>query len=459
MEYISCVPLSFVADISHMQRDIDAGWIDVREHPNDHHLVILCYTRKTQSNGHWVKDTTMVARGLILYCPQIGSLNDARIIGRGIPKFFTIETIESEDDWGKIKLIDDDENVTVENDVQIPFEASAFISDKLDGALGVGYPYGGTFQVATKGSFASDEAIIANKIMNTRVTGSNFTKGETLFTEFDQADILYDYTPIFEIITPNLLPFQKHVIDYGNIENLFLLGIVCNSDGHYHPVQELMTDEQFEHTVLSRLAEICEFGIPETMHYDNLVEALSAPEIANKEGMVTVINDNDQQYIYKIKYPTFLRKQAIHHMTKAGRKEILNHIDPYLCITDYKQAVAKAVDDSFPDLEEPAWKELMCNRFLELTEDEYFKPLLDTWDKLNDKMKELEVTTYAPFDDPVNKKDYAMMLHRLNDEGKLTPTEYSALFAVPKCIYKDAFVNIPTLAEHFCRIANRSLKI
>lgn len=455
MDYITCVPLSFVTNIKHFERDIEQGYIGVRPHPEDEHLIICCYTTKTQINGHWVKDTTMLARGLILYTPTISSLKGARIISRGISKFFTIDTVESADSWGKIKLIDDDENVTVETDVNIPFNVPAFISDKLDGALGIGYPYAGEFHIATKGSFSSHEAEIANKIMEQKSPGSHFTKGETLFTVFDREDILYEYTPLFEIITPDLLPCERHVIDYGDTENLFFLGVVSNSDGQYHPAEELMSDEKFEHSALSNLATICGFETPETLSYENLEEALNAEEILNKEGMVVVIND-DKQHIYKIKYPSFLRKQRIHHMTKGARKNILENLNPYKCVqSNYKEHINDIIGTLFPN-EGKSWKKLIQSRFLELVDETYFQPLNQTWNKLLKQIQDYNILQFYPFDDIENKKNFAMFLHKLEENNDITSLEKSLLFCVPKSMHKTT-IDYYRLANHMVKICNKHL--
>lgn len=62
--------------------------------------------------------------------------DDALVVARGMRKFFTVDAANS--DWGKLKLVDDDEGVTVADDVSIDYNAPASVADKLDGALGIG---------------------------------------------------------------------------------------------------------------------------------------------------------------------------------------------------------------------------------------------------------------------------------------------------------------------------------
>lgn len=454
--YISCVPLSCVTNTKHFEKAVEDGWINVRQHPTDNHLIICCYSTRCQIEGHWVKDTTMLARGLILYQPTPDSFKDAKIISRGIPKFFTIDAIQSDSDWSKLKLIDDDENIVVSDNIKIPFNSPAFIADKLDGALGVGYPYDGAFRVSTKGSFSSDEANIGNRIMNRKVSKHHHTKGEMLYSLFAIDDILYEYTPLFEIITPNLPTNQRHVIDYGNIENLFFLGIVNNSTGKWHPVQELKENEEFKHSSFAHLDEICGFGIPITMSYDTLSEALLAPEILNKEGMVATINE-DEQHIYKIKYPSFLKKQAIHHMTGHAKRDIMEKINPSVMInSDYKTAIKNAVNMLFPD-EDIDWKNLIETRFLELTEETYFKPLNKLWNNTLHNIKQHNLLSYQPFDNPGNKKQFAMLILDLEKSNKISAIEKAALFCIPKSV-ENKKLDKELLLKQVIRIANNNFK-
>src|SRR6185369_15422771 len=86
------------------------------------------------------------------------------------------------------------------------------VSDKADGSLGILYPDGAGWAVATRGSFASDQARHATALLATRYP--DFTPPPGL-------------TVLFEII----YPANRIVLDYQGLDDLVLLGAVDIATG------------------------------------------------------------------------------------------------------------------------------------------------------------------------------------------------------------------------------------
>jgi RNA ligase len=154
-----------------------------RIRPNDHPtlpLRLYNYTEIAQYQKAW-NDVTRACRGLIVH------RETGEIVARPFPKFFNHgETSHNP--------FHEDEPVTV--------------TDKLDGSLGIIYPTpGGGLAVATRGSFTSEQAIHATHILRTKYADWHAPEGTTVLVE-----IVY--------------PQNRIVVDYGDTDDLLLLGAV-----------------------------------------------------------------------------------------------------------------------------------------------------------------------------------------------------------------------------------------
>ena len=150
-------------------------------------MYILNYSNKAQFLGKW-SDTERICRGLIV---EEGT---DRVIARGPSKFFN---------YGQTGAPE----VSLEDDV--------IVTRKEDGSLGIGWTYDAFSGVATRGSFASDQAIHANE----RVS-------------LEQATQIKHYaeqskTAIFEIVYPD----NRIVLNYGDRDELIPIGFVSNESG------------------------------------------------------------------------------------------------------------------------------------------------------------------------------------------------------------------------------------
>jgi len=156
-------------------------------HPSEP-LVIYNYTQHCQFDRVW-NDVTRQCRGLI------ANLSTGEIVARPFPKFFNYGEHESED----LPVLD--------------LEAECRVYDKLDGSLGILYPVGDSWAIATRGSFTSEQAIRGTELLQQHLeTGWKPTEG---------------YTYLFEIIYPE----NRIVVDYRGQEDLYILDIIENETG------------------------------------------------------------------------------------------------------------------------------------------------------------------------------------------------------------------------------------
>lgn len=168
---------------------VDQGYISVRKHPTEE-LYIYNYTNSAVFDNFWPEEV-MVCRGLI-------ADKDNNIIARPFRKFFNYE------------------DYILNSNRQLPMEVNfdnAFVGfEKLDGSLGILYFVGDKAFIATRGSFESEQAHKANKILQDRYREVVFDQGLTY---------------LFEIIYPE----NRIVVDYKDEENLFLLAIIDTKTG------------------------------------------------------------------------------------------------------------------------------------------------------------------------------------------------------------------------------------
>lgn len=322
-----------LTDLQRFSKDMKDGWIITSKNDDDPHYIITCYSTATQFAGHWIQDTTLLTRGLVLRLTDTGTseyariaknygnasiddiagmIDGAQVAARGMRKFFTVDAAAS--DWGKVKLVDDDENVTVNDDYLIDYNAPASVADKLDGALGIGVIMDGDYIIATKGSFRSDEAIAGTMFMRSKHDSRAFAK---LMTEQ-----LPGFTPLFEIISPG----DFHVVQYGDMADIVFLGLLEKATGWWVPAALLGTDVRTANTAAADIPARFKFVTPELYTARTLGDALALPALANHEGMVATLDGVDgKQDMFKIKYPMFLLLQRLKNSTSD--KALMDYVN------------------------------------------------------------------------------------------------------------------------------------
>jgi RNA ligase len=186
-------------------------------------LFILNYTERCQYERVWT-GVTRTCRGLIVHA----ATNE--VIARPWPKFFN----HGQEEAGVLDL-----------------SAPARVTDKKDGSLGICYAVPGGWAIATRGSFASDQAIHATAVLRSR------------YPDFEPPE---GVTALFEIIFPG----NRIVLDYGSLDDLVLLGGVDITTGRDVPMDSIGWP--------GPMTEV--FGAA------TLAAALDLPERPNAEGIV-----------------------------------------------------------------------------------------------------------------------------------------------------------------------------
>lgn len=164
--------ISELFDPVELEKEIAQGYVSRRVHP-DRPLTLYCYTRACQYEWRW-NDVTRNCRGLIVD-------KDGTIVARPFPKFF---------------------NQGDDGETAVP-DAWWWVSPKIDGSLAIVYHYGEIWDVATKGSFISDQAAWARAFLTPTAT----------------ADLDPGLTYCAELIHPA----NRIVVDYGMRRDLVLL--------------------------------------------------------------------------------------------------------------------------------------------------------------------------------------------------------------------------------------------
>lgn len=291
-------------DLNKFYELVNQKYLSVQKHETED-LLIWNYTQKAQFERFWTPETLM-ARGLITDL-------EGNIKARPFKKFFNYDEHMGEDS----KL------------PKLPVEEFD-VYDKLDGSLGILYHLkDGTPQIATRGSFTSDQAIKATKMLHQRLLGSPG------FTVFDP-----DWTWLFEIIYPE----NRIVVDYGKIEDLFLLACIRTDNGDETPI-----------------SIIKDFPFPKVNMFDGVTDLTKIKEIGgnNREGFVVRFRSGIRT---KIKYDEYIRLHRL--VTGVNAKtiwELLRNEQPFDELLD------RVPDEFYSWVNET--KKLLEARFLEISKE------------------------------------------------------------------------------------------
>lgn len=226
-----------------LQQMIDEKLVSVQKHPTAD-LFIYNYTPKVQYYKLW-NEITLQTRGLILDA-------EMNIVARPFRKFFNLEEHQPN---------------------EIP-QTAFDVFEKLDGSLGILYWLNDKPFIATRGSFESEQAQKATEIL--------YSKYADTFIRLDKSS-----TYLFEIIYPK----NRIVVDYGSVEDLFLLARIDNETGNDLPVYESTG-----------------FKIVKRFDGINDLQQLKALEGYNKEGFVIRFQNG---FRVKMKFAEYVRLHRI----------------------------------------------------------------------------------------------------------------------------------------------------
>jgi T4 RnlA family RNA ligase len=238
-------------NLSLLEQLVRDKYISVQKHP-EAELYIYNYTPLAQFDRNW-NEITLACRGLILD-------DRYRIVARPFPKFFNLEEHQPQEI------------------PQEPFD----VYSKLDGSLGILYWLEGKPRIATRGSFASEQAIVGTQILQQKYRSA-----------IDKLNP--DYTYLFEIIYPE----NRIVVDYGDTRDLILLSILDTATGKDMPLEDL--------------------GFTLVEKYDSITDiaVLKQLEQKNREGFVVKFSSG---FRVKVKFEEYVRLHRI--VTQISNKTI-----------------------------------------------------------------------------------------------------------------------------------------
>lgn len=247
-----------IIDLAAFREREEQGLITCRPHPTAD-LLIWNYTSQCQYERAW-DDITTQARGLI-------TKTDGTIVARSFPKFFNLE----------------------EHQGSLPLE-KFHVTTKWDGSLGICYFNGEQPAIATRGSFASEQAVRANRILRDRYTALIPILKENI-----------QYTYLFEIIYPE----NRIVVNYGDMEDLVLLAVVHIESGKEIDIHDKEWSSTYPFSMVKR--------------YDGIedIQQLRALEEANAEGFVIRFESGLR---VKVKFQEYVRLHRI--LTHVNARDI-----------------------------------------------------------------------------------------------------------------------------------------
>lgn len=252
---------------------IDAGDVRWQSHPEFSELEIYNYTEETQFRSRWNK-VTLACRGLIL------NMVTGEVVARPWEKFFNLGQMDN----------------------RIESHAPVEVTDKVDGSLGILYRRpDGKFAIATRGSFASEQALHATELLDTKYGDYHLDILGAAWIDVN--------TYLFEIVYPD----NRIVVNYGDTDDLILLGAVNRQYGHYYGPTNAG-------------AQIAWPGpVTEMWKYDSFVDAISFPDRKGKEGVVirsgrNIVKLKQADYVELHRIVTNLSPKTIWEMLRDGRQ-------------------------------------------------------------------------------------------------------------------------------------------
>lgn len=257
------------------------GYIRINKHPEDENIIILNYNEMATYARHWNK-YTMSARGLILDITNIKDNGLIYILGKPFDKFPNYGSNE-------IEGYEDD----------IDFEKITSIMEKMDGSLGISYFFKDEIRFATRGSFASDQAIRATEIWRNK------------YAEHFQMKswVKYPFTLLVEIIYPE----NRVVVDYNGLSDLVLLG------GRY--IENKPDFDELTPRFIEILAGLLDMPHAKQYHDLTIDKMLKMREkiSANEEGWIITFSNKKR---LKIKGAEYLQvHKAIHGLSPKAKVE------------------------------------------------------------------------------------------------------------------------------------------
>ena len=286
-------------DVDHLTTAVSEGYIRSREHPDNPNLVILNYTEKAQYEKVWTPATRQ-CRGLIV------DRVSGNVLARPFDKFFNVGEHVHPDGYYELREMRDAAAVTC--------------VDKMDGSLGILYMApDGLPAIATRGSFTSDQAQHATALLRERYSDLQPSVGLTY---------------LFEIIYPE----NRIVLDYGDLDDLVLLGARNIETGRLHGPEA---------------SAIWRGPRAEVLPPTTFAEALAFGDRTNREGLVVTFEATG--LMVKIKQEDYVRLHKL--VTGLNERAVWEHLSTH---DGSVTGLYEAIPDEFH-----AWVANVAHRLLE----------------------------------------------------------------------------------------------
>lgn len=224
-----------------LDKYVEEGWLISQVHPTLP-LTIYNYSQATQYEAKW-DEVTLSCRGLVFD-------DNGNQVSYPFKKFFNIE----------------ENKHTPTNDFEI--------YEKVDGSLITVFNYNGEWVVSSRGSFTSDQAIAAQK----------------LFNRFKVDMLDPNSTYLFELIAP----WNRIVVNYGDVEELILLGIKSK-------------DYECNHAELVAVSKYLGCKVTQLFHFEDYTE-IQKLNWANNEGFIVRFSNGDR---CKIKFADYVKLHQV----------------------------------------------------------------------------------------------------------------------------------------------------
>ena len=298
-----------------LERYVNGGWLISQRHPTLP-LTIYNYSQTTQYEQHW-DEVTLQCRGLVFD-------DDGNRVSHPFKKFFNIEENRHE-----------------------PTEDFE-IYEKVDGSLITVFNYNGEWVVSSRGSFTSDQAITASKLFKQLMNLNRINP---------------DATYLFELIAP----WNRIVVNYGDREELILLGARC---------------ENFEasHQALYELTKLLGCNLIHKFDFEDYKE-IQKLNWENQEGFIVRFSNGDR---CKIKFEDYVKLHRV--LTNCSSYDVWENLKTF---GKLPEEFLKDVPDEFFDWVVGVQSDLWTKH--EMTYVMYNSLLQDTLSKLGENPTQKEV--------------------------------------------------------------------
>lgn len=223
---------------------VGTGYLAKKESGN---LVLFNYSEKCTFEKNWTKHT-INSRGTVY------EKSTEKVIGRALPKFYNFSELAVSKQRNILK--------------QERFE----VYTKVDGSMGVVYFYNNKWNVSTRGSFESEQAIKATQMLS----------------KYNLSKLNKAFTYIVEIIYPE----NRIIVNYGSKEELVLLACIETKTGAEADLEALAMSVPFPIAQSHKFSTI-----------DDVIEAVSKMD-SNSEGYVVKLPNGER---FKVKSPEYLK--------------------------------------------------------------------------------------------------------------------------------------------------------